>query len=213
MGSGAVEFRYALLSPLKIRRDGIHLDEHASRKFAGGNAGTGGFRGKILGIHPVECGEIGHILQVTGRFDDMVQRHARRFEYGLQVEDDPFGLAFDGRFLDVVCHGVDRYLSRCEHKTADLDCLRVGANGFWGFVGFDINVHGGIIFWEKGRDWGMGTSSVVLCLLHHCFDALFILLPNRKQFIDNIVALFGEVGLLAGIVGQIAQKESGVFLR
>src|SRR5690606_28876587 len=82
----------------------------------------------------VDGGEVAQVGQEDVELDDILQRAAGRFGHGLEVLEHLYGLRFE-TFHQLHALRVQRDLPGQVDGVADLDGLRIGADGGGGFVG------------------------------------------------------------------------------
>ncbi len=96
----------------------------------GGAGGRGdAFGGEVFGVEGVHGGEVGHVLEEDGGFDDVGEVQAGGGEDGLEVLEDAGGLGFDAAG-DEARRWLGRGLPgrRCRGRCR---CGRPGSRGRW----------------------------------------------------------------------------------
>jgi hypothetical protein len=108
----------------------LDLDEGTEGEGGDLNGGTSGFVvAESLGVEGIDFGEIGHVGEKDGGFDDGRESEALGGEEGGDVGEDLTGLAFDIGGVDFSGGGIDGDLAGAEEEAAVLDSLGVGADG------------------------------------------------------------------------------------
>ena len=112
-------------------RQGAHLDGRTGRR-------RGPEETSINTIHFLERAEVN---EVDGGLDHMDREATRRFQNGHQVFHHPFGLFPDGDSSRNLPAGrIEGDLSRCEHKIAGTDCLRIRPDRCRSLIGFNRSI-------------------------------------------------------------------------
>jgi len=81
------------------------------------------------GVEGVDLGEVGHVGEEDGGFDDIVQGAILGGEEGGDVGEDLLGLAFDILGFDFAGGGIDGDLAGAENEGAGFDGLGIGTDG------------------------------------------------------------------------------------
>ena len=86
---------------------------------------------KVFGVEGVHGGEVGHVFEEDGGFDDVGEVEAGGGEDGLEVFEDAGGLGCDAAGDQRAGGGVEGDLAGGVEGVADADGLGVGADGGW----------------------------------------------------------------------------------
>jgi len=93
----------------------------------------------VNGVHPAE---IVHVFKENGALDRLVERTSPCLEDRAQVLESETGLFLNASGVQFAGFGIDRYRSRSEYQSIDLDPLGVGSDGLRGVSGFYLFFHG-----------------------------------------------------------------------
>jgi len=137
-----ISARYALIlmASMAVSND-FDLDQCPLGQGLDRHAGAGGLFGEVGGIDLVEGGEISHVAQKTGGFDDIAHCRTGGSQNGLQIFADAVGLLGDVLTYHASRSGIEGDLSGGEDKVVDDHGLGIGADGGRGIVGMDLGAH------------------------------------------------------------------------
>src|SRR5512138_1469439 len=128
---------------LTNRCDGIDFYEHAAWKARNLNGRSRRTRvTDHAAVDLVHTWEVGHVLQVDRRLDDVRPARTRILEHRGQVAHHALGLRGDVALDDLASGGIDRDLAGGEQQVAGDDALRVRADGRGSLVSvYDASAH------------------------------------------------------------------------
>ncbi len=131
---------------LRTYGDALDLDEGILGKGGDLDGGAGrrydAFGGEETGVEDVHGGEVGHVLEEDGGFDDVGDVQVSSGEDGSEVFKDAGGLGGDSARDELAAGRIKCDLAGGVEDSTRADGLRVGADGRWRGVGGDGEIAG-----------------------------------------------------------------------